>query len=66
MTQWDYDRVGSLLQQVSDQAATIAADLESSTPEKFDLVRVLQRVENADRDLSAAKTLLKRERSKRA
>lgn len=66
MTKWDYDRVGSLLQQVSDQAAAIAADLDSSTAAKFDLVGVLQRVENADRDLSAAKTLLKRERSKRA
>ena len=66
MSKWDYDRVGSLLEQVSDQAAAIAADLDSSTAAKFDLSSVLQRVEQADRDLSAAKTLLRRERSKRA
>lgn len=66
MTKWDYDRVGSLLQQVSDEAAAIAADLEASSASKFDLTSVLQRVEQVDRDVSAAKTLLKRERSKRA
>ena len=66
MTKWDYDCVGSLLQQVSDQAAAIAADLEASSASKFDLTSVLQRVEQVDRDVSAAKTLLKRERSKRA
>ena len=66
MSKWDYDRVGSLLQQVSDQAAAIAADLDSSTPAKFDLVGMLHRVEQVHRDASAAKTLLTRERGKRA
>lgn len=66
MTKWDYDRVGSLLQQVSDQAAAIAADLDSSTPEKFDLSAMLQRVEQVDRDVNTTKTLLKRERLRRA
>jgi hypothetical protein len=66
MTQWDYDRVGSLLQQASDQAASIAADVEGSSPAKFDLVAILHRVDQLDRDVSAAKALLKRERSKRA
>ena len=66
MTKWDYDRVASLLQHVSDYAAEIAADLEASSAPKFDLTSVLQRVEQVDRALSAAKTLLKRERSKRA
>jgi len=66
LTEWDYGRVVSLLEQVSEQAAHVAADLESSTAKKFDLPSILQRVEQADRDLSAAKTLLKRERSKRA
>lgn len=66
MSKWDYDRVASLLQQASDHAAAIAADVEGSTAAKFDLVAILHRVEDLDRDVSAAKTLLKRERSKRA
>ena len=66
MTDWDYGRVVSLLEQASEQSAHIAADLDSSTAKQFDLVAILQRVEQVDRDVSAAKTLLKRERSKRA
>lgn len=65
MTDWDYGRVVSLLEQASEQTAHIAADLESTNAKKFDLTAILQRVEQVDRDVSAAKTLLKRERSKR-
>jgi hypothetical protein len=65
VSKWDYDRVASLLQQVSDQAASIAADIEAATPGEFDLVAILYRVDQVHRDLSAAKTLLTRERAKR-
>lgn len=66
MSKWDYDRVVSLLAQAGERAAHISADLDGTTCTKFDLTSILQRVEELDRDVSAARTLLKRERSKRA
>jgi hypothetical protein len=66
VTDWDYGRISSLLQCAIDEAGGVIVTLESSTAKKFDLSSVLQRVEQVDRDVSAAKALLKRERLKRA
>jgi hypothetical protein len=66
MSQWDYDRMVAFLNGVSEQAASLAADLDSSNPKKFDLQAILHRVEQVYRDLNTTKTLLKRDRSKRA
>ena len=58
--------MGTLLQAASNQAAHVAGDLQAMNREKLDLTALIQRVDQADRDIAAVKTLLKRERLRKA
>jgi archaellum component FlaC len=66
LSKWDFDRMRSLLDGASDQAASIASDLEVAGNRLLDLNIWIQRVDQVSRDVDAVKTLLKRERLKRA
>ena len=66
VTKWDFDRMGSLLEECSDKAASLAADLDSLGIHGFEVNLILQRVEDVERAAGAVKTLLKRERLRKA
>jgi hypothetical protein len=65
LTQWDYDRLSSLLAATGTFLTGAAATWEAGQKGDFDVSKMLRQVEDAARELNAAKTLLKRERSKR-
>ena len=66
MRRWDFDRIISLLHEVRGNVGEILEGLESGGTEAIDVKAVLDRVAHEYRTLGQIKTLLVRERTKRA
>lgn len=66
MTDWDYGRCKSLLEEVSNGAGRIVFDLGESNPESFRARDVLHKVDQLFNAMRKVKALLVRERKSKA